>query len=363
MTSPLKIVRVAVAMLAFALALEASARADDYFTYGAPFAGTYTVETLYTQDSLGRIGKPGARYRKWGMNELGFRGPPLEPGKINILTFGASETFGLYEDEGQEYPRQLERKLNERAGRDIFQVVNVAYAGTTASTANVRAPAMVDAVRPRAAIVYTPPANYIWLPWIKPVEPSPPPPPAPLPFEFRVGERLRTFAKGMFPQFVLTHLRAREVSRDAAGYPVVMDTLPEENVRRFRNDVTALATTLKARGVLPIIVTHASAFGPTVSADDRAMLVAWRKFYPMLKEEGFVDMERRMNDALRAVAAEQGVPLIDAAQAIPPTREHFADFVHFTNRGASVMADTLAKALLATLPEARASAATPPVRE
>jgi lysophospholipase L1-like esterase len=93
------------------------------------------------------------------------------------------------------------------------------------------------------------------------------------------------------------------------------------------------------------VVTHASAIGASETAADRDLLVSWRKFYPMLEEDGFPDMERRMNDALRRVAAEQHVTLIDAARAIPADRRYFADFVHFSNAGAALMARTLADGL------------------
>ncbi len=336
-------VRISVAVVVFAVSLEFWARVDDYLTYDAPFWGRYNSQMLYIRDTLGQRGKPNARYRKWKLNELGFRGPAMRHDRINVLCFGASETFGLYESEGQEYPRLLERKLNERAGRDTFQVVNAAYPGESAFTAVVRVPELIDAIHPRIAIVYPTPADYIWLPYLHPAES--PPQSAEAPFDFRMGERLRTFAKGLLPEGIQSRLREQEIRRGAAAF-AVMDRLPDENVRQFHDDVAHLVQTLRDRGVLPVVVTHASAFGPTLSEDDRRLLISWRKFYPMLKEDGFLDMERRMNETLRAIATEQGVPLIDAAAQIPATRQNFADFVHFTNRGAEVMAEKLTRGLM-----------------
>ncbi len=350
-----KISRLLVALAIFGLGVEFWARVDDYITYRAPMLGVYNSEGLYTRDSLGRIGKPNARYRKWRLNDLGFRGPEIVPGRVNIICFGASETFGLYESDGREYPRQLEEKLNSRVGKDEFQVINAAYPGESAYTANTRAAQIVAAVHPRVALVYPTPADYIWLPY---VDASMKPPassaPAPSPhFELRVGERVKTLLKSVIPWSIQTRLRAREIESSAAEFQV-MDTLPTENVRRFRDDVATLVKTLRSLGVVPVIVTHASAFSPTPSAADRSMLIAWRKFYPMLKEDGFLDMERRMNAARREIAAEEHVPLIDVAAAIPPTPDVFADFVHFTNRGADIMAQKLADGLLPLLePERR----------
>jgi lysophospholipase L1-like esterase len=344
MRSPVKFIRVLVALVVFGVSLELWARVDDYLSYGAPLWGPYNSEMLYTRDSLGRRGKPNARYRKWQLNELGFRGPALKPDRINILCFGASETFGLYESEGQEYPRLLERKLNERAGKDAFQVVNAAYPGESALTAAIRAPEIVASIHPRIAIVYPAPADYIWLPYLRPTRATSAAPAQPR-FELRLGDRLRTFAKGLLPEAIQNRLRERETRLGSADFKV-MDRLPEENVQRFHDDVTLVVQTLRDRGVVPVVVTHANSFGPTLDEDDRRLLISWRKFYPMLKEEGFLDMERRMNEALRAVAKEQNILLIDVAAEIPPTRQNFGDFVHFTNQGADVMAEKLTEALL-----------------
>ena len=84
--------------------LELCARTDDALTFGAPFWGTYNDQVLYTIDQIGKWGKPGARYERWQLNSLGYRGPELSLGTIRIVCFGASETFGLYEDPNEEYP-------------------------------------------------------------------------------------------------------------------------------------------------------------------------------------------------------------------------------------------------------------------
>jgi lysophospholipase L1-like esterase len=336
------------ALAVFGLGVEFWARVDDYVTYGAPILGVYNNDGLYTSDSLGRVGKPNARYRKWGLNEYGMRGPAVVAGRTTILCFGASETFGLYESEGQEYPRQLERRLNELAHRDEFQVVNAAYPGESAYTANVRAAQLVAEVHPRVALIYPTPADYIWLPYLDASIKAPSAPPRGPRFELRIGDRIRTLLKSAIPWSIQTKLREREIRQSAAEFPV-MDTLPDENVKRFRSDVAGLVATLRSLGVVPVIVTHASTFGSSEAGADRTMLTAWRKFYPMLKEDGFINMEQRMNAALRALAAEQHVPLIDVASQLPSGPNQFADFVHFTNEGADAMSRTLATGLLPLL--------------
>ena len=133
--------------------LEFCARLDDYISYGASMWSPYDRETMYVRDKIGKKGKPRARYKKWQLNSLGFRGPELQPGRVRIICVGSSETFGLYEAPGEEYPRQLERELNAWAGRNLFEVVNVAHPGETVRTQILRAPETVEKVRPQIALI------------------------------------------------------------------------------------------------------------------------------------------------------------------------------------------------------------------
>lgn len=330
--------------------LEVCARVDDALTYGAPMWEPYNRRILEMQDAIGPRGRPNARFRKWQLNSLGYRGPELVSGTVRIACIGASETFGLYEAAGQEWPRQLEQELNERTGRNVFQVVNVAVAGQSVATSILRVPEIVDAIHPSYALIYPSTAFYIAPPPLR-EGPAPDKPvrvdagPARAPLELRIIERVRNLSKQALPPVVQTTLRRREIEA-AASRQAVMDRVPEENVIRFRTDLAKLVTALRDNGVEPILVTHATVFGSAVSDSTRDYLTAWRMFYPMLREEGFLDMERRMNDAIRELGRRERLVVIDVTGQIPPGREYFADFVHFTTAGAAVMAARVADGLL-----------------
>ena len=345
MKTAVKILRVALGAVVFVLVLELCARLDDRLTYGAPVLASYSDQNLYENDQLGKRGKPNARYRKWVLNEFGYRGPRIEKDRIHIACFGASETFGLYESEDQEYPRQLERELNARAGRPVYQVVNVAYPGLTLPTATERVPEVVARVQPRIALIYTTPSFYIDMPpkeLRQHMKALPPPV-----FESRLSERAQNVIKSVLPEAAQTWLREWQIRR-ALRSQAAIERVPDDVVRRFGEDLAELLQALRARGVEPVVVTHANAFGDG-GHPDRDLLVAWRKFHPKLKEEGFLDMEQRMNQEMRAAAASQGVPVIDIAREIPPGRKYFADFEHFTDAGAALMAERLADGLAPVL--------------
>jgi lysophospholipase L1-like esterase len=352
MKTSIHILRVALGMVLFVAVLEFCARLDDYISFHAPFLGVYGSDNLYETDQLGKRGKPFARYRKWQLNELGYRGPQFEKDRIHIVTFGASETFGLYESNDNEYPRQLERDLNERAGKQAYQVVNVAYAGQTLPTATLRVPEIVARIHPQIALIYPSPSFYIYLPSKQTVEQAQPE--AAEAFELRISNRLHDTAKDVLPEYLQTRLRTLEIRRSIGSEPEI-ERLPEEAVDRFRRDLTEMVRTLRANGVEPLVMTHATIFGAEPQNPDHAMLIAWRKFYPKLKEEGLLDLEERVNQATREIAAQQHITLVDIARDIPPGSEYFADFVHFTDAGATVMAKNLADAVEPMVPQSSGS--------
>jgi hypothetical protein len=76
--------------------------------------------------------------------------------------------------------------------------------------------------------------------------------------------------------------------------------------------------------------------------EDRPFLTGWRTFYPELAEDGFLDMEKRMRWVTLRVSANYSVPVIDAAARLEPGGANFADFSHFTDRGAQVFASLVA---------------------
>jgi lysophospholipase L1-like esterase len=341
---------------------EAAARLEDWLTAGASPLRPYGINTLFRASRVGREGVPGAHFGKWRMNALGFRGDDPVPGRASILAVGASETFGQHESPGHEYPRLLEDELADRvAGR--YNVVNAALPGMRLGRIAYLERAL-DLTRPRYVVIYPTPAHYIGVEQpICALPPSPAPSPPTLGERVRIVGRLDLLAKRITPPAVTQALRALDVWRTGAP---AMARAPAASIDAFRADVECAVDAVRARGATPVLLTHATIFGTSgqVAADARPQLVAWRRFYPELAEEGFLDLERRANAAVREVAARRGTLLVDAAAALPPGPEHFADFVHFTDRGARAMALEIAAVIardeaVSRRAEARADRAPP----
>ena len=335
----------AYALLAFAT-LEIAARVEDFVKDGAPLAGSYTINTLFQASPYGRSGVPGAHFGKWHMNAQGFRGPALREGSRRVLTFGASETFGIYEAAEGEYPRRLQALL-DAAGAPV-DVVNIALPGLRIG----RVGYLEDAIRRTGAqvvLVYPTPANYIGATQGRCGRVSTPVPP-----EHGLGERLRMvgridqLAKRHVPPEAMDLLRRVMIWRETR-HQVVMDQVPQASIQAFKDDLSCAVSAAQDLGARVVLATHGNYFGPTLEAAELPMMRTWRRFYPDLSEAGFIDLERRANEAIRALAQARGLALVDAAEALPPGPDYFADFVHFNDAGAQRMAAAAAPAVAGAL--------------
>ncbi len=330
----------------FAVSIEVAVRVDDWITFKAPLFKNFNQESLVETDALGKRGKPYAHYLKWKLNSLGFRGPELRSDGLRIGTVGSSETFGLYESIDHEWPRELEQSLNSRPGQVRIEVVNFAFAGMLVSTFEKRLPEFIKITSPQVVIIYPSivgelyrAGNFGPKPKADGKAPTPPSPPA---SELRIKYRAETIFKNNAPHWLIDWLRERRALRVFADTPLVMGQAPDSLLDTFREDIKRVIYDLRADGIVPVLVTHATYFGPRLDSHETPMMINWRQFYPMLKEEGFLDLEARANAALKEIALSEQLVLIDAASKMPEGGEFFADFVHFTDRGSQLFSELIA---------------------
>lgn len=333
-------IRILTCLLTIGLTMEVCARLEDTISMGAPFGGVYNHSILYDRPGPDFQGVPGARYLKWKLNSMGYRGPEPVPGALRVACVGASETFGLHEKEGGEWPRQLDALLgqNRTAGDREITVINTAYPATNLRTHLHQAPHMLATAKPDLIILYTGPAAYVH-PAYYAVNNNPERPK----WHSRIAVKVRELAKRLIPPAWMLPFRHWVIRRSNEGREhEVMTRIPPEYEALFASDLDELLNFYAANRVPVILVTHATRFGRSVKPEEWPMLVAWRQFYPMLREEGFIDMEDRQNEQIRRAGAARHLPVVDAARLIPPGPRYFADFVHFTDEGAALLARLLA---------------------
>jgi len=266
-----------------------------------------------------------------------------------VVTYGASETFGIYEDPGQEFPRVLERDLNATENGAGFEVVNAALPGMRVGSGVAYLEEIGAALHPKVVIIYPTPTHYIGVtrPYCGRTAQAASVPPRQPP-ELRVLQKLRDRLKDVLPHTALTWAREAGIAWSNRGR-MVLDRVAPESLEAFRADLICAIRASREIGAVPIVVTHANRFAATARPDDEYWLTGWRLQYPELRQSGLLALETSANTIIRSVAEEQGVPLVDASAALSGDPRNFADHAHFTDLGSTRMAKLLTGAVLEAL--------------
>jgi hypothetical protein len=357
--------RGAVLFALFAVALEITCRVEDRIRFGTPILSRFTSQgDLLVRDSLGAHGRPNGRFQKWVLNGLGTRGPEVAPvpapGTLRVVAAGASETFGLYESAGREYPRQLEDSLRASlaagpapacaAGLPAptrVEVLNAALPGMSLPTVVQDLRLRVSGMRPDVVLLYATPAQYLEDQPPAAARPDSSPAAGDVPFvralRPRALARVREQAKQMLPAVAQDWLRRRDIGRQLRARPAGWryTGVPAERVTLFERDLRGAVGAVRAVGAEPVLATHANRFLGARSLDER-QLNAWERFYPRAPGRVIVAFDSAANEATRRVARDSAVAIADLARALAGGGPAvFADFSHFTDDGAARVAGTL----------------------
>jgi len=327
------------------IAAEVMARVDDAVRSGVPILASPSYTDLTIQDSLGTRGRPFARFEKWKLNGAGFRSQEVSlasPGKCTrVAVMGASETFGYAESPGKEYPAQLADSLN-RIG--CYEVLNTAVTGLPTTGQIQLWENWVSRFEPNVVVIYASPAFYLSndAPEFSKLKPRGP---APIsnPFELRLMGRLKDRID--YPDFLQRRRVMKRIAHETAGKPDnwLFRTVPDDRLRLFQAHLDSLVESIRARGAVPVLVTHAMRFGDSLNEQDHDLLRSWRQFSPRATEDVLIGFEREAAATVREVARRQNVPLVDVASAMTGHRQWFADFAHFTDDGAGIIAGQIAR--------------------
>ena len=335
----------------FLTAMELAARMDDYIHQGVSLGANPDSDyDLLQRESWGYRGRSGGRFQKWKLNAFGFRGseisPVPEPGTTRLLILGASETFGLTESPGSEYPMQLQQIL-ERSGR--YEVINGGTAGMSLKTMLDYWENWASRFQPHVVLIYPTPIFYLR------DEPPSPPPATASPddaerqpgFHFRIADRAAGAYRAL-PISVRNIRRQRIIERELAGRDPAwfFAEPPADRLRMFGDDAGALVRAIRRRGAVPVVITYAMSATSPPRPEDRVDLSSMRYDFLRASPEIIAAFEVRGNEALREVASLEAVPLIDAARELSGRHELFGDLVHFNDAGAAQMARLLADAIL-----------------
>src|SRR5690349_15526919 len=264
---------------AFAVVALASAeifcRIDDRVRLGVPIMHTPNSDRdLKLRDSLVVRGRPNGRYRMNRLNNYGFRSPDMAhdpaPGCTRVMVLGASESFGMTEPPGKEYPAQLADSLRADG---CFEVVNAAMAGAGIRSIIQLWNYYAAQFRPQIVIVYPSPVFYLGN--VAPDWPKPPESPLvdpPESFHPRLIEQIKNVVD--VPDFLQRRRVQRWIAASIAGKPPewFFTSPPGDRLNQLVMDLDSLVTTLEAQGARPVLMTHAMRFGGPRDDTDEMLL-------------------------------------------------------------------------------------------
>lgn len=349
--------RSAVLLIVFALAMEISCRLDDAIRFGTPFFSPVESESeLLVRDATGEHGRPYARYGKWVINNVGMRGPDVDPSKpsgtVRVVTAGASETFGLYESPGREFPRQLEDTLRRRcAGGPRIEVLNAAIFGMSLPSLDQDLRLRVRQLHPDAVVLYPTPVQYLNDGVPTPAEPDSSASER-LPFRDalypRAIERLRTQFKQLVPSWLATELRVQDIARDTRDHPSgwQFTGVPADRMAAYDADLRHVIGTIHALGAVPVIATHTNAFDGG-GAPDPTTLISWQNQYHRATGSALIAFDSAAGRVTLQAARDSSAAVVDLRRVRGP--HMFADYAHFTDAGAASVASALAPAVLSAV--------------
>ena len=340
-----------ISAILFIATLECAVRIEDWLKWNADFLSNYSSDNLRCSDQYGVHSRFNSSFEKWQINKFGFRGPDIEMAKPDgvqrVICMGASETFGLYEQVDMEYAAQLRSMLyTKKPGR--FQVINAASLGTSIPKATQHYGLWLSKFNPDLVLYYPSPAFYL---------DESPPEPAKLTSgskaqnnrsQFRIKRKLEIVIKKQLPETVQLYMKlfiiAREVRKHNDGW--VWNSPPSDRLELFRSDLISFVESVRKSGAKPVLMTHAHRFRDNALDSDWYQLIGWRKFYPRASEKCLIEMENAANRIIREIGQIYHLPVIDLDKTVPKGAEYFADFSHFTDAGARVVADEMADVIM-----------------
>lgn len=327
---------------------EAAVRVRAYFLHGTVGA---TEEGLYQPDPvLGKVLRPGAKVEgtrgRLSVNSLGFRGPEITvekpPGTVRVLCLGDSVVFGRYAlSDETVWTAQLGRRLSEMLGRPV-ETVNAGVPGYSVGTTMKAFELHGLRLSPDAVVIcqvvndLNDACDRCFGPPRDPHSSGDPP-------TLTIEQRL---LKARDENFLSYHLLRKNITPLVT--PLGHDTrrrddVPADIAEPYAQQLSALVRLARSHGVQVVLCTAWKAFSPEQppaaqeSAASSLLLVN-----PYLTVGGLYRAFDAFNDAVRAVAREENVPLVDLAQQIPADASLFGDAVHFNDKGDTVMAKALA---------------------
>lgn len=295
----------------------------------------------------------GAGERRYRINNLGYRGPdvalPKPEGVCRLVVLGGSAVFDIGATEGADWPRRLEGRLQQ--GHDLgegrrIEVINAGVPGHTSSDAVGKLYAQLWQTEPDAVLLYN-----AWndiksftelthgRPLVSLVKPHDP---TADPFQNYRGpvDRLLGHSQLYIKLRNRYYLRQYDLGLEGVDNArALADEFSPLGPAQYQLDVAAVVSISQALGAQPLLATQASLVTADASEEARGRITYG---YQGLTHEALVRAMYRCNSAVRDVAREHGVPMIDLDRRFSGRIELFDDHVHTSPAGSAALAEAVA---------------------
>ncbi|HVA45531.1 MAG TPA: SGNH/GDSL hydrolase family protein [Pirellulales bacterium] len=264
---------------------------------------------------------------------------------LRLWVASASHAEDIYLGVEETFPAQTGRLLNTIAAGGHWQVLNASRAGNVIATNKADLSKLAREWRPNVVLLYQMSMEIVALsrehlganrPTRKahadtgPVEPR-----HESALERAAAETTTysTLKANITPWIASQRVHAEDIGQAAE----------QDFDRRVRDFVKAVRDV----GASPVLCT----FGTSHSQDDAGRL-PWPvrqfmlRYNRYLSPAGWTRAIARFNAALRQIAEEEGVPLVDCERAMTGQARYFRDFVHFTPEGHRRVAELLSEKIL-----------------
>ena len=144
------------------------------------------------------------------------------------------------------------------------------------------------------------------------------------------------------PDDEFAYIRGKQLTVDQAA---ILD--------EFKMNLQTFINLCRARRITPVLMTQFNRFKPN---PDPKVLKAMQGFQSDsgISVSEFMDLYAKLNEAIREVGKENGVPVIDLAALIPQDKQYMYDEVHLNNRGSQLAAQLISDRLRSLVVRGRA---------
>jgi lysophospholipase L1-like esterase len=290
------------------------------------------------------------------INEKGFRGKNFQskkpPGVFRIFCLGGSSTFGMphgISSDENTYPYQLEKILNrEKPNPNIkqYEVINAGVIGYSTRISTINFLGRIIHYDPDMIIVYHNTNDLSRYGNDREIEnPF-------MSYFYKEKNLIQTFFETVVGwSYVYQEIKYRltgffeSPSKEYLG--TLLWKLDKRFPETFKNDLTNLATLAISNNVIPLFATQSIAIKKNtnfsqLTKDERDIFLErtiW--FHKNISKEKLFFMFSLYNNIIKEVAIEKNVLFSDVNSRIPKTPKYHRDFVHLTDAGASLVAQSL----------------------